>query len=196
MNLNDIENPISPYIENFGIYNLNPNFQTKIEVFIEPQEVTLEDSFLTLEPAKTHYFNKICDREKLIITNYNYHGLDARNYSPMMIEVRISPNQYQYRRKVLGFLEVTGILGGLFELFEITIGIIIGSISSFTFRSQLIKEIIISEKKNNGLLKELYTLRKQKQEERMQENKLNNQIEEEKVNSSRYFESEQIILER
>ena len=155
VNLNDIQNPISPYSEYLGHFNLQPSLQLKAEAFIEPQEVTLEDNFFIPESIQKHTFNKVCDRKKIIVTSKNYQGLNVVNPYPFSLEIGISPHKYQYRRKVLGFLEVTGILGGLFELFEVTIGILIGSISSFTFRDQLIKEILNSKKNNNNLLREL-----------------------------------------
>ena len=62
---------------------------------------------------------------------------------------------------MLNFLEVTGIIGGLFELFEVVFGIIIGIVSSYSLRHQLIEEIKINKKKNRSLEKELNGLRKE-----------------------------------
>jgi len=70
--------------------------------------------------------------------------------TPYRLRVDLNSNTFQYKRKVFNFLEVTGIIGGLFELFEVVFGIIIGIISSYSLRGQLIDEI-----KNNGLKNKL-----------------------------------------
>ena len=78
-----------------------------------------------------------------------------------ILEIKLSKDTYQYKRKVLNFLEVTGIIGGLFELFEVVFGIIIGMISSYSLRGQLIEEIKVNKKRNQDLETELNGLRRE-----------------------------------
>ena len=78
--------------------------------------------------------------------------------TPFRLYIEIGRDVYQYKRKVLNFLEVTGIIGGIFELFEVVFGIIIGMASSYSLRGQLIEEIKVNKKKNGELEKELKAL--------------------------------------
>ena len=160
VNLNDIENPINTYAEEIDTYSLHYQSLLQATLTIEPQEVVLEDSFyfsfISPSPKK---FNKLWDREKVLKSYDNVFGSNLVYKSPFRLIIELSSNTYQYKRKVLNFLEVTGILGGLFELFEVVFGIIIGIVSSYSLRGQLIEEIKVNKKKNRELEKELNSLR-------------------------------------
>ena len=74
-----------------------------------------------------------------------------------------------YRRKLLTVLEVTGFIGGLFELFEISFGLILGYISSYFFKQQIIQELKEGKKEYESLKTQFEELKKitmEKAEER------------------------------
>ena len=124
-------------------------------------------------------------------------GSDIVMYQPFKLRIVISSNKFQYKCKVLNFLEVTGIIGGLFELFEVVFGIIIGIVSSYSLRGQLIEEIKINKKKNQILEKELDQLKQERHKpkrKRVESQDENKNYEEDKVQDQRLFHLYQIFV--
>ena len=55
---------------------------------------------------------------------------------------------------------MTGFLGGLFELFEISFGIVLGYISSYFFKKQIIQELREGKKEYENLKAQFEELKK------------------------------------
>jgi len=120
-----------------------------------PYEVTLEDTiwFYFTEPDSLDFLKLAVANEveetKLIYTNPRL-TIDT----PLSIKISLSSQKVQYRRKVLTFFEVTGFLGGIFEIFEVTFGSIIGIISFYSFKRNIIKQIKEAKGQDEGIKKE------------------------------------------
>ena len=165
VNLNNIENPISPYTEEITSYPLHYQSLTKALLTIEPHEISLDDNFyFSFLSPQTLKFNKIWDRERAFKSEDNYFGFDIITFVPFTLDIDLNSNTFQYKRKVLNFLEVTGIIGGLFELFEVVIGVFIGMVSSYSLRGQLLEEIKVNRKRNRELERDLYLVKSERKD--------------------------------
>mmetsp|Transcript_18122 Transcript_18122/g.16033 ORF Transcript_18122/g.16033 Transcript_18122/m.16033 type:complete len:252 (-) Transcript_18122:425-1180(-) len=141
VDLNDIDNPIKDHYLSYPVQNVSGGIGLSLKLV--RNEVILEDSFWpSLFEPKTIKFNSI-EIASEAVTKDNVFGY----------ELTLSDEIHQYRRQVLSFLEVTGIIGGIFELFEILFGFIVGIYSSQVFKNDI-------SKKFNQTDKEVYQLRK------------------------------------
>lgn len=133
VDLNDIENPIKDYrFQKEDYYDWNR--AGAILIKIRHNEVYLEDSLFSLFEASPVSFNSVSEVEIL-------KGPASEGFGGFFIRIEVDPVVNQYKRQVLTLLEVTGVLGGMFEIFEITCGIIIGLFSSMVFKNELTKEL-------------------------------------------------------
>ncbi|CAI2359313.1 unnamed protein product [Moneuplotes crassus] len=137
VDLNDIENPIKPYFDKTYQIQYKIDKHVKVEFKLRRHEVVLEDGFFTLPwDSEPVYFNSLED--------YDYQEEDLDPYDDTgRITITIIKDSVvdQHRRSVLNFLEVTGILGGLFEIFELGFGMILGLYSSVLFKKKIFKDI-------------------------------------------------------
>ncbi|CAI2385634.1 unnamed protein product [Moneuplotes crassus] len=182
VDLNDIENPIKNYYD----YGYNIKFENnkwkKIKFKLKRHEVVLEDSFLpTFWDPDPLYFNSLEDFE---ITEEPF-ILGSETAGLLDIAITRDTQIEQHRRKVLDFLEVTGILGGLFEIFELGFGMLLGLISSYLFKRQIFKDIQRYEEKFKAMEKCIKLL----------EGKINNNQKEEENEDLRYVDKEEYSKE-
>ena len=145
--LDDIDNPIKEYTEVIVAKSLHYFEERLYTTTVSQQEVILEDTlwFYFKDPTPI-IFNKMGDIDKVnmdLIVDYEsvINNPESRQSRPFMLFLELDSNIYQYRRKVLTLLEVTGFLGGIYEIFEIVFGIIIGNLSSWLFRKNIHNEI-------------------------------------------------------
>ncbi|CAI2363920.1 unnamed protein product [Moneuplotes crassus] len=143
VDLDDLDNPFKYYYRSYGIggseleefsgyngyrYDLNRN------------EIELQDTwwdFLT-NPEPHKLLNINSDH------TYSHDEQATTQYTVFFI---LGDQTYQYGRKVLNFLEVTGIVGGLFEILDIFIGIFIGYIYNYNLKREIRRDLTKSEEK-------------------------------------------------
>ncbi|CAI2363173.1 unnamed protein product [Moneuplotes crassus] len=167
VDLNDIDNPIKRFYDDEIELVFKQNKHVLVDLKLRQHEVILEDSLLpTFSDPDPIYFNSIEDYK------YSEEEIDDPGYFYGKVQIRIRKDSQveQHRRKVLNFLEVTGILGGLFEVFEIGVGVLIGLYSSFIFKRSLYKDISKYEQKFEAMEKCIAKL-----ENKIQQNNQNTQ---------------------
>jgi hypothetical protein len=121
-------------------------------------ELTKEDDLLG--------FNPFVDQEQLISiaekTEMMLHtNLEIGITTFFLIDFKFSSNVIQYKRKVFNILELTGILGGIFEVFDIAFGFILGGLSSLMFKKDLREDVAKAEEQYNSLKITIEELRKE-----------------------------------
>lgn len=99
----------------------------RLQVDASKIELTLEDSLLGYyPPADVITFNR-----------FESNGVFYEGISTFAFSIAFKNNgheTYQYKRKVFNIFELTGILGGIFEVLDIGFGMMISVISSFIFK--------------------------------------------------------------
>ena len=111
LDLDDIDNPLKPLYEEQIFHDLIRNTgYNHYSYLIERNELNLEDD----------WWNVVSNPSNIKFNTLKYQGLkDSEDYSArsiVRISMSLSPQTNKYGRKVLNFLEVTGTVGGIFEI--------------------------------------------------------------------------------
>jgi hypothetical protein len=143
VSLNNIENPVYTSIGSSGGYVFTPNKYQNFVIPITRRQVTLEDSLLGYYPPAKQmqvlaFMEGIVNSYDVVGDNYGTVGLD--------VDIAISENIYQYQRRVFNVFELVGTLGGIFEVFDIVFGLLIGALSGRMFKKELQNEILKAER--------------------------------------------------
>lgn len=157
----DIDSPLKKYVEDIYILNEVSQISMGMNFYIRKNKYELEDSifpsigakageFLSVERTQEYYFNREDD-------------------DLFVIYLAVDPQIDAYSRKVLPLLEVTGTLGGIFEIFEICAGLFIGFISKYMLRMSLYKDILKADEKLHNLTEKLEGLSLNKNPEKAEE---------------------------
>ncbi|CAI2363186.1 unnamed protein product [Moneuplotes crassus] len=198
VDLNDIDNPIKDYLEVMPTLYFNLNKHVHVNMKLRKHEVILEDTLFTLPWGGNDpiHFNSIEDftvAEQDFVDETRWNGF-------VTIYITQDSQIDQHRRKVLNFLEVTGIIGGIFEIFEVGFGIIIGLYSSYIFKRDLMNDIEKYEEKFQKMEKSISKLEENIQRNNQppssfQENNLPQQEEDLKEESKNEREESKIFEE-
>ncbi|CAI2385165.1 unnamed protein product [Moneuplotes crassus] len=161
VDLSDSDDPIKEYTENLFDIPLHPKMYKYGGIFIERQEVTLDDSIFSpfFEPTQIK-FNKVANREKHQVFTRLVDELDGYPYFGYRMLIKLSDETVRYSRQAFTFLELTGTLGGIFEVGKVSLSFLFGLVYSYFSKKSLVNEI----KKNTSMLvetqKELQALKK------------------------------------
>lgn len=143
VDLSDIDNPIKEYVSILNTWKFHPEIAFNSNIYIERQEVILEDSlFMKFREPEPIKFNKLPDLvgvrndQAIRINDYN-----QPFYNPYNLAIQLSPDKHQYRRSLFNFLEMTGILGGIFEVFELSVTLVLGVFYTTMAKRSLVNEI-------------------------------------------------------
>lgn len=140
VNLNDLENPISE-INRVAMNNriLGTESITYIQLLMQPNQVELDDSLVgVLFQPEVMTFTSI--REELSTDQLSY-GESQFKYQQLLVSFKDGGRTEQFKRKVFNFFELIGILGGLFEIFDVGFAILVGIISHQLFKNELRIEV-------------------------------------------------------
>lgn len=141
VDLNDLENPIKEYTQMIGLWKTHPEIYKQTNIYVQGHQVTLEDSLFEPisinEPIK---FNKVCEKENTDEFQSFALGVNALSNIPYTFTIGLSSDVYEYKRTAFALFEVTGIIGGLFEIFEVSFSLIFGVLySHFSKKSLAVK---------------------------------------------------------
>ncbi|CAI2382835.1 unnamed protein product [Moneuplotes crassus] len=131
VDLNDIDNPFKSRTTNYKFYNTSEGGLVAYFNLIK-HEVILEDSYWPTWRIWT-------EPNPIVFYTLELHQESALHRKEFKIVIETGDEVRQYRRKFLSFLEVTGTIGGIFELIEIIFGFAIGIYSSYMFKRDLTK---------------------------------------------------------
>lgn len=151
IDLDNMESPIvrTPNIVHSDLVSFSQHLVFKYE--IRRIELTLDDSRIGNSPfvgfqtllEYTHSSSKINEFDTMFV------GVTYMNSANIVL---------QYKRKALNFFEVAGTLGGVFEIFDVFFGVILGTLSTLLFKKELNFEIEKAERKYNELRAKLERL--------------------------------------
>lgn len=122
VDFSDYEQPIKTYLDDRYSYYIKTDIKKYIRAHVRNNNVNLMDSLLDIGNEIKSNFYSI---EK---TDNDFYDIYANTY--LEINLTIDPNVDLYERKVYSFFDLTGQLGGLYEVLHTIIGIIVGLISS------------------------------------------------------------------
>ena len=179
VDLNDIQNPLKIEPRFTGKWTLSNAILQVNNVELTPHEVILEDTlwFYFQEPEPIRFL-KVQDWNEVRQFGQPFFHSKLVTETPLGIYIHLGQSTSQYRRKVLTIFEVTGFLGGIFEIFEVTVGLLLSYLSFYSFKYNIEKEIVKANKRHEKTIQEFqklkdeYTnMKKQMEEHKREENK-------------------------
>eukprot|EP00343_Euplotes_focardii_P002994 CAMPEP_0205806704 /NCGR_PEP_ID=MMETSP0205-20121125/10342_1 /ASSEMBLY_ACC=CAM_ASM_000278 /TAXON_ID=36767 /ORGANISM="Euplotes focardii, Strain TN1" /LENGTH=265 /DNA_ID=CAMNT_0053080017 /DNA_START=474 /DNA_END=1271 /DNA_ORIENTATION=- len=130
---NDLENPIKKNLVIRYSKYINYEIYSGFNIYFRRNEYKLQDSIWPSfnNQEETGVFYSV----ERIEPTFGRRETASRT----MFKINMYADEYTdvYSRRVLTFLEVTGTLGGLFELIEIGIGFLVGLVASGVFQTQV-----------------------------------------------------------
>ena len=129
---------------------------------ISKNELQLNDDlfFLDIQSSEPIKFNSV---EEINVISGDIHEPYNWMYQAT-IQIKLSDTTNQYSRNLMNFYEVTGTLGGLFEIFEVGLGALIGIFSSYLFNRDFSNELLKVHIQYRKIQNELDELKKKNKE--------------------------------
>jgi hypothetical protein len=149
--LNDIDNPVNG-LERAIISNLALTLEGMMtfELHLQQNELQLDDSLIGVwsQPEQISFTNIKDDG-----VGYSLHKYSSNDQPIHQLLIAFRDGQLieQLKRKVFNIFELFGILGGLFEIFDVAFGFLIGIISHKFFKNELKTEIGKAQKQYDDL---------------------------------------------
>lgn len=129
----DIDNPIGHELDSRFTFKLNPEMYNLMNIYVEKNEYTTSDDYLGLSTPKTGEFfradeftvDKFPKNSEYVVSSYIY----------------MSSKINQYERQVMSFMDIIGLIGGFFELFQVIAGFFIEYFVSKIFAFSLVNNL-------------------------------------------------------
>lgn len=132
--LDDYDEPIKNYLDDRFSYRLTQGFTKVVNVYLKKNVVTMQDNLFQYQNAVTKEFYKI-DRTQTDLSDAYPDGT--------LIEVNllIDGETEYHERKVYSFLDMTGQIGGIFEIVKLILGGIVGFFANRLFTFSVLKKL-------------------------------------------------------
>mmetsp|Transcript_23816 Transcript_23816/g.21158 ORF Transcript_23816/g.21158 Transcript_23816/m.21158 type:complete len:195 (-) Transcript_23816:495-1079(-) len=138
--LNAIENPIKNYFRTEVLHFISAEIASGLNIYIRRNTYSIRDSiwpsFWTNEKEGVFYS----------IERVEKYSRDKGSNEVFQIQIIQDSQTDHYTMRILNLLEVTGTLGGVFELLSIAVGFIMGIYSSYSLNLEIKERFIVKEK--------------------------------------------------
>lgn len=133
MDFDDYETPVKSFLDDRYLFKGTPAFRKQVRVYLRENEVNLADSLIPLGQSRQEEFINVdrADTDLQVISGETY--LD--------VIFVLSPEKVLYNRDVFSFFDLFGLLGGVFELLSISLGLIVGFFSKDTLLFSIFKRL-------------------------------------------------------
>ena len=111
------------YLDDRYSYKLAPGFRKTVRTFVRPNTAEFRDSLFDLEFLESEQFYSVTDYDVDI-------SLEVEDGVLLNYIMRLDHNQDHYERSVYTLVDLTGQIGGLYEIFQLVGRLCIGFISS------------------------------------------------------------------
>ena len=136
----DYDDPVKTYATDQNVYKTIPGFHKIINLYLRRSEYSINDALIQCnDPSEGGYYS--IENDKVDIQA-------ASNDTIMTLNIVQDTHIDQYSRTVYTFLDMTGQLGGLYEVFSILTSFLIGGIVNKCFNISVIKDLYYFEPKN------------------------------------------------
>jgi hypothetical protein len=135
MDFEDYEEVVKSYMDDSITYRIMPNFIKEATVFVRKNEAEFEDSFVQFGFKDKKEFVSIST------TNVDLYHRRAHVMTSATVRFVIDPKQETYERVIFSILNLTGQVGGLYEVFEVVGAFVIGYFTEKLFYYSMFKRI-------------------------------------------------------
>ena len=110
LNFQDYNNPIKPVLDSRYLFTLVPDFQKNTYISIKKSKVELIDSFFQLGQSEEKTFYSVGK------TNTDLIVIGSASNTLLTLRFVQDPSLEEYERRVYSIFDVTGKLGGVYEI--------------------------------------------------------------------------------
>ena len=131
----DLENPVKTYIQSIDVAPLTPEVSNNILVDVNQDKAILNDDWFLGGSSKevTFYTNEYSSGYVTSISQFE-------NYL-LVVSFRLNGKMNIYERTAFNFLELFGMLGGIYELIEITSKMLLASLGQKVLYNSLLSNL-------------------------------------------------------
>lgn len=138
IDFSDFKTPVKSTLASNVSTNLKANINQKVDLYIRKNTYELDDSYFSLGNPNTGQFYSFEESRQYLDRGHHTTG------NVFTMDISLDRRTDHYERSILTFFDVTGKVGGIFELFDITFSFILGYIWEKLFyrnvRSKLFSE--------------------------------------------------------
>ena len=115
-----------------------PDLHKVIKLYVKENEVELQDSLLPInDPIKTSFLS--VDKVDFDVQTTT----DSKDY--LHIAFVLDPNKDSYQRVVFSFFDMFGMIGGVFELLKIGVGVMVGIVAQKVLMFSVLSRLYYTE---------------------------------------------------
>ncbi|CAI2386664.1 unnamed protein product [Moneuplotes crassus] len=146
----DYKNPVKTYIDGrFDLYMIDTLYQQQ-NAFIQVNEAEIQDSYFAYQPGGSN-------KEFFEIERVDTNLISSQVHQGELLHINFAkdPASKSYERTVFSFMEVTGNIGGLFEILQIAGGFIVGIFSGRLFTFSMLSSLYHVDMPSNSKVKKV-----------------------------------------
>ena len=129
----DYDTPVKSYLVGSENYKILKSLQKHITLYLRRNEYALNDDLIQYRDQQTGSFYSI-DRQKMDLE-------EIKDDTVVTIQIVQDPMVDQYERNIFTFLEMTGQLGGLYEVLTVLASFLISGIAQKLFTLSILKNL-------------------------------------------------------
>ena len=134
VDFDDYENVIKTYNDERFFYKLSGGITKRQEIYVRKNYVNLNDGFFQIgQTEKKEFYN--VENSKTDVE------IDHRNYKYARISIKMESREDTYERTVFSVFDYTGLIGGVFEIFEILGGFVVGYFTKNLFMFYILSNL-------------------------------------------------------
>ena len=126
MDFEDYDTVIKSYPEDRFSYKISSGISKEPQIYVRKNYVSLNDNFFQTGLTENKEFYSVS-------TSDNDFDIDPTGINYARVTIRMEAREDTYERTVFSVFDFTGLIGGVFEIFEIIGGIFVGYFSSTLF---------------------------------------------------------------
>ena len=123
VDFNDYVNPVKRYLDDKYTFRLTPGHKKTVRTYLRHNTAEFRDSLFDLEFSKKEEFYSISEYDVDM-------SLEIEDGNLFRYIMRLDHNKDHYERSVYTIIDLTGQIGGLYEIFQLVGKFLIGFISS------------------------------------------------------------------
>ena len=137
------QNPIKTYLSNRRVYTMLPDYQARGNIFLQYNQIESNDYIVDLDIEKNSKFWASSDHVD------SYSVLDTNETIVFKLDIQLDSISLVHNRSVFTILEMTGQIGGLFEVLHILFGIIAHQYSKTLFKFCILESLYHNSESSN-----------------------------------------------
>ena len=129
----DYENVIKTYVDDRFSYRVSPGFLKEAQIYVRNNHVSLSDNIVQIGEGEQRQFYSVES------SSDDFVPLNSLIYFSAYI--RMESREDTYERVVFSFFDLTGLVGGVFEILEVTGGIFVSFFAHKLFMFSMLSDL-------------------------------------------------------